>query len=109
MTLAVESPRRSLRIPGRGELRRRAADRIAAGVIAAAGLTGSAILLLILGPKHTQGFFVLGQIALWVATIAALVSAVDYWRRFSAAVQSPRPTPVKRSATESKTAGRVSA
>lgn len=53
-----------------------------------------AILLLILGPKHTQGFFVLGQVALWVATIAALVSAVDYWRRFNAAVQAPRPMPV---------------
>lgn len=42
-----------------------------------------AILLLILGPRHMQGFFVLGRIALWVATIAALVSAVDYWRRFN--------------------------
>lgn len=41
-----------------------------------------AILILILGQKHTQGFFVVGQIALWVATITALVSAVDYYRRF---------------------------
>ncbi len=44
-----------------------------------------AILLLILAP-HVQGFFVLGQIALWVATISALVSAVDYSRRFNAAL-----------------------
>jgi CDP-diacylglycerol--glycerol-3-phosphate 3-phosphatidyltransferase len=36
-----------------------------------------AILLLILGPGHVDVFFVLGQAALWVATIAALVSAVD--------------------------------
>jgi CDP-diacylglycerol--glycerol-3-phosphate 3-phosphatidyltransferase len=52
-----------------------------------------AILVLILGQGHMRGFFVVGQIALWVATIAALVSAVDYFRRFPPAnasrVQSP--------------------
>jgi CDP-diacylglycerol--glycerol-3-phosphate 3-phosphatidyltransferase len=48
-----------------------------------------AILLLILGPDHIQGFFVLGHIALWVATIAALVSAFDYWRRFSGVMPKP--------------------
>ncbi len=42
-----------------------------------------AILLLILGRDHLQGFFVLGQIALWVAVIAALASAIDYYRRFN--------------------------
>jgi CDP-diacylglycerol--glycerol-3-phosphate 3-phosphatidyltransferase len=52
-----------------------------------------AILLLIIGPGHMEQFFVLGQIALWVATIAALVSAVDYIRRFSAA-------PVQRAAAD---------
>ncbi len=41
-----------------------------------------AILILILGQGHMQGFFVVGQVALWVATITALVSAVDYYRRF---------------------------
>jgi hypothetical protein len=44
-----------------------------------------------------QGFFVLGQIALWVATIAALVSAVDYSRRINALLARPGatgPTPV---------------
>ena len=55
----------------------------------------AAILLLILGntaaahdalaagtpPQHTGQLFILGQVALWVATIAALVSAVDYSRR----------------------------
>jgi CDP-diacylglycerol--glycerol-3-phosphate 3-phosphatidyltransferase len=39
-----------------------------------------AILLLILGRGP---LFVVGQIALWVATIAALVSAIDYSRRFN--------------------------
>jgi CDP-diacylglycerol--glycerol-3-phosphate 3-phosphatidyltransferase len=59
-----------------------------------------AILLLILGPKHMQEFFVLGQAALWVATIAALVSAVDYSRRANAALGSraaslaPEPVPL---------------
>jgi len=46
-----------------------------------------AILILILGQGHMRGFYVLGQVALWVATIAALVSAVDYYRRFP-----PAPT-----------------
>jgi CDP-diacylglycerol--glycerol-3-phosphate 3-phosphatidyltransferase len=46
----------------------------------------TAILLLILGgAKHLPTFHVLGQIALWVATIAAIVSAVDYSRRVNAA------------------------
>ena len=44
------------------------------------------ILLLILGPGHIDVFFVLGQAALWVATLAALVSAVDYTRRFNTAI-----------------------
>ncbi|MEO7192120.1 MAG: CDP-diacylglycerol--glycerol-3-phosphate 3-phosphatidyltransferase [Vicinamibacterales bacterium] len=37
-----------------------------------------------LWPRHQQNLFVLGQIALWVATIAALISAVDYSRRVNA-------------------------
>jgi len=57
-----------------------------------------AILLLILGRRHMQGFFVLGQIALWVATIAALISGVDYWRRFnSVLVGKPVPVPTPHS------------
>jgi CDP-diacylglycerol--glycerol-3-phosphate 3-phosphatidyltransferase len=42
-----------------------------------------AILLLILGYDHLQGFFVLGRIALWVAVITAVASALDYYRRFN--------------------------
>ncbi len=51
-----------------------------------------AILVLILGQGHMQGFFVIGQVALWIATITALVSAVDYYRRF------PQPRPDDRAA-----------
>ena len=42
-----------------------------------------AILILILGQGHAGGLFVVGQIALWVATITALASAADYYRRFN--------------------------
>jgi len=45
-----------------------------------------AILLLILGKDHLQQFFVLGQAALWVVLIIALLSAFDYYRRFSASL-----------------------
>jgi CDP-diacylglycerol--glycerol-3-phosphate 3-phosphatidyltransferase len=48
-----------------------------------------AILALILGHDHLQGFVVIGQVALWIVVIAALVSAGDYFRRFSAFL-SPR-------------------
>ncbi len=48
-----------------------------------------AILALILGKDHLQGFFVIGQIALWVVVATALVSAADYFRRFGALI-SPR-------------------
>ena len=49
-----------------------------------------AILLLILGREHLHEFFVLGRIALWVAVLTALLSAVDYYRRFSHVI-SGRP------------------
>ena len=42
-----------------------------------------AILALILGREHLQQFFVLGIIALWVALITALVSGIDYYRKFN--------------------------
>ena len=40
-----------------------------------------AILALILGQDHLHRFFVLGTVALWVAVVTAVVSAVDYYRR----------------------------
>lgn len=42
----------------------------------------TAILLLILGQDGHQPFLLLGQIALWVVLIAALASAVDYYRAY---------------------------
>ena len=41
-----------------------------------------AILTLILGREHLQQFFVLGQVALWMAVVTALVSAGEYYARF---------------------------
>jgi CDP-diacylglycerol--glycerol-3-phosphate 3-phosphatidyltransferase len=43
-----------------------------------------AILALILGHDQWPELFLLGQAALWVVVVAALVSAADYYRRFSA-------------------------
>jgi CDP-diacylglycerol--glycerol-3-phosphate 3-phosphatidyltransferase len=54
----------------------------------------TAILLLILGTDHIQGFVVVGRVALWVAMVAAVVSGVDYYRRFQQ-VLSPRPLPME--------------
>jgi CDP-diacylglycerol---glycerol-3-phosphate 3-phosphatidyltransferase len=48
-----------------------------------------AILALILGKDHLHSFVVIGQIAMWVAVVAALVSAFDYFRRFSLFSLSP--------------------
>jgi CDP-diacylglycerol--glycerol-3-phosphate 3-phosphatidyltransferase len=45
-----------------------------------------AILALILARIQRVPLFVLGQAALWVAVIAALISAADYFRRFNALV-----------------------
>ena len=42
-----------------------------------------AILALILGKDHLHSFVVIGQIALWIAVVAALISAFDYFRRFN--------------------------
>lgn len=41
-----------------------------------------AILALILGQDHVQGFVLIGQVALWVVVVTALASAADYFRRF---------------------------
>ena len=54
-----------------------------------------AILFLILGRDHLQGFFVLGQIALWVVVVAAVVSGLDYYRRFNAVLAGGKVTPQK--------------
>jgi CDP-diacylglycerol---glycerol-3-phosphate 3-phosphatidyltransferase len=63
----------------------------ARGVVIAASPLGKfkmvsqvvAILLLILGDEHLQGSAFLGRLALWVAVVTAVMSAVDYYRRFN--------------------------
>jgi CDP-diacylglycerol--glycerol-3-phosphate 3-phosphatidyltransferase len=42
-----------------------------------------AILVLILARGPLAQVMILGQVALWIATLAALVSAIDYWRQFN--------------------------
>jgi CDP-diacylglycerol--glycerol-3-phosphate 3-phosphatidyltransferase len=58
-----------------------------------------AILALILGSEHlvdgrgvpfAHEFFVFGQIALWVVLTAAVVSAIDYYRRFNSVLTGVR-------------------
>jgi CDP-diacylglycerol--glycerol-3-phosphate 3-phosphatidyltransferase len=48
-----------------------------------------AILLLILGWERMPWLLLAGQAALWVVLGTALVSALDYWRRFSRAMSKP--------------------
>ena len=43
----------------------------------------TAILALILGHDHLQQFSRLGIVALWVALITAVVSGIDYYRKFN--------------------------
>jgi hypothetical protein len=52
----------------------------------------AAILILILGQGHLRGFYPLGQVALWIATISAIVSAIDYSRRINV-IMAGRPGP----------------
>ena len=54
-----------------------------------------AILALILGRDHLGPLFYIGIVALWVATATALLSAVDYYRRYNhvitaSALDTPR-------------------
>jgi CDP-diacylglycerol--glycerol-3-phosphate 3-phosphatidyltransferase len=42
-----------------------------------------AILALILGQDHLQGFVVIGEVALWIVVVTALISAADYFLRFA--------------------------
>jgi CDP-diacylglycerol--glycerol-3-phosphate 3-phosphatidyltransferase len=52
-----------------------------------------AILLLILGWERLPVLVLLGQVALWVVLASALVSAVDYYRRFHVALaRNPKVT-----------------
>jgi len=59
----------------------------------------AAILILILGQGHLRGFFVLGQVALWIATVAAIVSAIGYARRTNAILAARPAEPAPASAS----------
>lgn len=48
-----------------------------------------AILALILGDDHFPGLMTLGYVSLWVVVVSALVSAADYFRRFSRPAAAP--------------------
>ena len=50
-----------------------------------------AILLLILGKKFLGPLYVLGRVALWLTVIFALVSGLDYFRRFHRNITSELP------------------
>jgi phosphatidylglycerophosphate synthase len=52
-----------------------------------------AILALILGRDHLQRFYVIGTLALWVAVVTAVVSGVDYYRRYLRMQSQRAPTP----------------
>jgi CDP-diacylglycerol--glycerol-3-phosphate 3-phosphatidyltransferase len=70
----------------------------ARGVVVAASPLGKfkmvvevvAILALILGHDRSGFIYTVGQAALWLVVVAALVSAADYFRRFNAILSSPR-------------------
>ncbi len=67
-----------------------------------------AILLLILGEEYLQQFFIVGQIALWVVVVTALISAADYYRRFTQVSARPKVTDfeaARRRTAEKKTPG----
>jgi CDP-diacylglycerol--glycerol-3-phosphate 3-phosphatidyltransferase len=64
-----------------------------------------AILALILGRDHRQPFFVIGEAALWVVVVAALVSAADYFRRFNQVLNPRVAAFAVREADEDRKAG----
>jgi CDP-diacylglycerol--glycerol-3-phosphate 3-phosphatidyltransferase len=63
-----------------------------------------AILALILGDRHWQGFLLIGHAALWVVVITALISAGDYFRRFN--LFQPAPVADIAAAREQRPPGR---
>lgn len=48
-----------------------------------------AILLLILGRDLSPTLFLLGIVALWLAVAVAIISGVDYYRKFNHVISSP--------------------
>lgn len=84
----------------------------ARGVVIAASPLGklkmvaqvTAILLLILGRDHIGVLIVLGQVALWIAALTAVVSGIDYYRRFNHVLGAQRAgsDPTSRSSSPSR-------
>jgi CDP-diacylglycerol--glycerol-3-phosphate 3-phosphatidyltransferase len=68
-----------------------------------------AILALILGGGQPGWLKSLGTVALWIATLTALVSALDYYRRFSRPVPAPRVVPSTPADDEAASKQRISA
>jgi CDP-diacylglycerol--glycerol-3-phosphate 3-phosphatidyltransferase len=60
----------------------------------------TAILALILGRDHLQQFVALGTIALWVALVTAVVSGIDYYRKFNHVVRGHETEEVQGSGFE---------
>jgi CDP-diacylglycerol--glycerol-3-phosphate 3-phosphatidyltransferase len=48
-----------------------------------------AILALILGKEQLQQFYLVGEVALWVVLALAVVSGIDYYRKFTRALGVP--------------------
>jgi phosphatidylglycerophosphate synthase len=70
----------------------------------------TAILALILSRKDFPSLLLLGKVALWVALVAAFVSAVDYGRRFNVLLAAkPAPPAVTTGPKPESTRGRISA
>ena len=67
-----------------------------------------AILLLILG-NQAWAFLVLGQVALWVVLVTALVSAADYYRRYNRVLTSPKVADFEEGRRRASTSRRASA
>jgi phosphatidylglycerophosphate synthase len=53
----------------------------------------TAVLLLILASDGPPVVLTLGRIALWVAVLTAVASAVDYYRRFNHVLTGRPPSP----------------
>ncbi len=64
-----------------------------------------AILLLILGRDHVAGLVVLGQLGLWVAMITAVISAIDYYRRYTRLLNPAVVSPEAARRSEADVAG----
>ena len=64
-----------------------------------------AILALILAHGQVRRALLIGQAALWVVVVTALVSAADYFRRFNA-ILSPRVADIHASTRDAATSDR---